>query len=213
MLTGIFSFRGRINRLQYWLGSLGMGVFVAVVCLAPLMMGGGLRSGSDIGAQLGLMALLAIPTLVIVLWVGLSMQARRIRDIGLDPVIVMPIWILIGIADKVLKPGFPHLSAIQLATPSTLVVLINLIGGAALCFWPGRGDTAQDIAATFDLPEPDGPPGGYRRPDYVQAAYARIEAERAAPQPARQPSASPTGAPAPRFSQASAQGGFGRPGL
>jgi uncharacterized membrane protein YhaH (DUF805 family) len=216
MLTGIFSFRGRINRLQYWLGSMGMGFFVALVLLTPLVMAGASAShgGGAAGALagLGLMALLAVPTLVIACWVGLSLQARRIRDIGLDPVIVMPLWILIGVADKLLTPGFPHLTAVQLATPSVAAIVINLIGGAALCFWPGRGDGPRDLGGGFDLPDPDAPRGG-ARPSYVEAAYARIEAERAAPPPADWTPRPPTPAPAPRFSQAASHGGFGRRGL
>lgn len=217
MLSGIFSFRGRINRLQYWLGSMGVGFFVAVVLLTPLMIGAGSVSGSHPGngaglvAGLGLLALLAIPTMVIACWVSLSLQARRIRDIGLNPVVVMPLWILIAVADKLLTPGFPHLTAIQLVTPSVIGALINLAGGAALCFWPSRGDSAQDIAATFDLPDRDDPLRDPRRPDYVNAAFARIEAERAAPPPPREPMAAP--APAPAYRQAQAPVGFGRRGL
>ena len=210
MLTGIFTFRGRINRLQYWLGSMGIGLFVAVVLLGPLIAGGGADSAASAGAKLGLLALLAIPTIFIAFWVSLSLQARRIRDIGFNPVIVMPLWMLIAVADKLLTPGFPHLSPVQLASPSVVGALINLVGGAALCFWPGRGHTAQDIAATFDLPDRDDPSGG-KRPDYVNAAFERIEAERNAPQPPRPPVSAP--APAPAFRQAAAPAGFGRRGL
>src|SRR5271154_3884479 len=96
MLAAIFSFRGRLNRIQYFLGSWGLGM--ALVVLAVILFVGALGGRSPEEPQnmasLGLTALFCIVVLgPIYLWVSFSMQARRFRDIGWEPTVVIPAWI------------------------------------------------------------------------------------------------------------------------
>jgi uncharacterized membrane protein YhaH (DUF805 family) len=70
----LFSFNGRIRRLHYWMGAIGIGVVYAVVMtvLMMLMRNGGIMS--TIGGIIGLVVLIAI------VWAGLALQIKRWHD-------------------------------------------------------------------------------------------------------------------------------------
>jgi uncharacterized membrane protein YhaH (DUF805 family) len=64
-------------------------------------------------------------------WIALSLQARRLRDIGLEPLIVIPLWI----------------ATLGLAQSQPLIAAsISLALFACLYAWPGRrGGLAWDF--------------------------------------------------------------------
>jgi len=197
MLGAVFSFRGRVNRLQYLAGCVGLGV--GVVLLAVIVLGGAVVSaGSDKSAMLkaGLVGLLFLIVVVpLYLWISLSLQARRLRDIGWEPIFVIPALFVFDILDRFLALGAPQIAVTPgLMSMSWLGVCVNL--GLTLClfFWPGRPEF--DVASVFD----DEPPP------------ARTSPARPAPTPVATRAPVPSRPAAPR-PVASAPAGFGRRGL
>ncbi len=92
MLTAVFSFRSRLNRRQYFLGNCAIGAvltFLGAVLIGFSELAPTARPtlAMDVDAAL---LVIAAPLAV---WSALSLQARRLRDIGLEPLIVMPMWI------------------------------------------------------------------------------------------------------------------------
>ena len=81
MVEALFMFGGRLNRLQYLLaGVLTHLVGGAILLLGIVSMGN--------GAGAGAIAILALAGIAL-LWMALSLQAARIRDIGLSPLLVI----------------------------------------------------------------------------------------------------------------------------
>jgi len=68
--------------------------------------------------------------------VSLQLQCMRIRDIGWDPVCVMPGWFVVMIFDKILATKFPALALTHDHTGTVVGALVNLGLGLALMFWP-----------------------------------------------------------------------------
>jgi len=120
-------------------------------------------------------------------WISLSLQARRLRDIGWEPVFVIPAWVVAMAIDLTMAQSGPKLWMLPFAGPTILGWLIILLTEVCLLFWPGRTYAADDFL-TLESP-------AERAPKPTTAAPA-------ATRPARRPSpASPAGA------------GFGRRGL
>lgn len=178
MLAAVFSFRGRINRLQFFAAS--MGLFGAEVVMFVIAIVVGLVSGR--GAALIPVALIAVAIVVGSIWIGLSLHARRVRDVGLDPVIVIPMLTLVIGADRLVAQAnpaiaFPAGSAVTHGLGSHTLVgnLILTAYVLFLLFWPGRRSDAQtptNWADNVDLPNPS-------------AMLARASAPMRAPGPAR----------------------------
>jgi len=117
MLTAVFSFRGRLNRLQYFLGivlTLLAATFLGFIELAPT---------SRPALTMEVNAVLLVIAAPLAVWSAVSLQARRLRDIGLEPLLVIPLWI-----------GSLGLAQIQ----PMLAVSISLALFACLYGWPGR---------------------------------------------------------------------------
>jgi uncharacterized membrane protein YhaH (DUF805 family) len=163
MLAAIFSFRGRLNRIQYFLG--GCGLALALVALAVILFVGALSgrsSGRPDIASLGLTALFCLVVLVpLYAWISFSLQARRFRDIGWEPAFVIPAWIGLDVLDRILVMAAPQFAVSAGAGVSLLGLLLNLGLGLCLLFWPGRpGYDIGSVAAVFDdaPPPPSEPP-------------------------------------------------------
>ncbi len=173
MLEMAFSFHGRINRLQYFLRSLGFGMAIGVfVVVAAVAAYSGLRQGAGGLMLILLMVLLAIPVIVAMFWISFSLQARRFRDMGWNPLYVIPGWIAFDTLDALVVRLNPALSVLPNAPhvhQSLLGGLVNLVLGGCLLFWPGRAeDDGSQPAAT------PRPPKAPREPR--QAAAARVAA-------------------------------------
>lgn len=163
MLAAVFSFRGRLNRLQYFLGSWGLGTVMIVLVVVILASVGGMAGGGAPGPaaliRLGVVALLALLVIApVYFWVSFSLQARRFRDIGWEPVFVIPAWIGAGIVDRLAVMGAPQLAVIDGSGVSWFGLLLNLGLAGCLLFWPGK--KPFDIAAVFD----DVPPAAQLSP-------------------------------------------------
>jgi uncharacterized membrane protein YhaH (DUF805 family) len=170
MFEAVFSFRGRLNRLQYLASSMALG---AVVTIAVVIIGvsafaqfhgsGGPPSLAGLGPIL-LIALLLVPPFF---WVSFSLQARRFRDIGWNPVLVIPLWLGVLVIDQLVAMAVPAIS-LPLVHRTIVGVLFNLAMGGSLLFWPGHGD--NPAPPMFEDPWTPAPPAPEPRPAMPQAA-------------------------------------------
>lgn len=85
VVSFLFSYRGRINRAQYWLGSLGVGVggIVLFMLLAFLMPQREFdKTSGGLIAALTQMAIIVVPIWALMAWCGLALQVKRFHDRG-----------------------------------------------------------------------------------------------------------------------------------
>jgi uncharacterized membrane protein YhaH (DUF805 family) len=178
MLDAIFSFRGRLNRLQYFLGLLGLGGAVFVVIMLFFAFGG-LSVVVGGVSKLGMLALAALPVLAAWIWITLSLQARRIRDIGWSPLLVIGCWFAVGILDRLVAHASPGLSMAPLHQSTLLGGLINLAFAGVLLFWPGGADEDDFVPLLADegpapaRPAPAAPSALARSPTPAPAGFGR----------------------------------------
>jgi hypothetical protein len=69
-------------------------------------------------------------------WATFTLQSMRIRDIGWDPVCVIPAWIAILIVDALVAIKIPAFSLGQEHLGTIVGALTNLALLLALLFWP-----------------------------------------------------------------------------
>ena len=180
MLGFLFGFNARLGRLHFFLATIASAVLMTVIFIA---IAGLAFQNAPKGMIPSLTSWQVIAAAVLFIWVNLTLQSMRIRDIGWDPVCVIPGWFAASIIDGLVAGKFP---AIALGGQLGTIVgaLVNLALFLALLFWPS---SEQDNSA---------PTSGdrFRTPDL----------------PSRSPVTESL--PAPRISPA-ANGGFGRRGL
>ena len=159
MLGSAFSFRGRIGRLQYFMGVLATAaafVLPIIVILGVL----GVHDVASAGPALALIVLLMIVGVPVAIWVGLSLQTRRIRDIGLNPLYVIPILFVIGLVDQIVALAVPGLSIAGLHRQTPFGLLVSLATAGALLFWPGKadpGDAPPSLGVNWMTPDEPSP--------------------------------------------------------
>ena len=80
----LFSFRGRINRAQYWLGSLGVGVGAALAISIAIAVAGPPPSAEKTGyLQAAALFLLIVGAITLLsTWCSLALQVKRFHDRG-----------------------------------------------------------------------------------------------------------------------------------
>lgn len=176
MLDMIFGFNARIGRLMFFMGSIALNV-VNLALAIPLAYylykqgAAGHMPASIWSAGTPVYAFLGFSLL------GYFMlSSMRVRDIGWDPIIIIPTWIAITVADHLMASHLPGLAA-QFGNSSmshgTIVGgLFNLAMTLVLLFHPSGEPTKMSL--TFDDDDP--PPS----PDAPKRNAAAMPAQRLA---------------------------------
>ena len=135
MLGFLFGFNARLGRMHYFLSTIGLAVVMTAVCFA--IAGHAVQSIPGMTLSLGLMGWPTIVAAVVFSWMTFTLQSMRIRDIGWDPVCVIPAWIAILIIDKLVAGKIQTWSLGHDHHGTIVGALVNLALFLALLFWPG----------------------------------------------------------------------------
>jgi uncharacterized membrane protein YhaH (DUF805 family) len=154
MLGFIFGLNARLGRLQYFLSIIGLAVVMTGICFLMA------RESFDAAANgippsIELIKRPAIIVGIIFLLITLTLQAMRFRDIGWDPVCVIPGWFAVLIVDMVVVKKFPGLSLGPDRHGTAVGALVNVALLLALFFWPSVHD--EDSMPTLDEPRRSDP--------------------------------------------------------
>lgn len=158
MLGFLFGFNARIGRLYYFLATIGLGIVMAGLGFA-IMAAAYQSTLRGVPTSFSNVALPVYAVLAIFILASLSLQCMRIRDIGWDPVYVMPTWLAIMAIDWLVASKYPAWSLGPEHFGTVVGGLVNFGMTLALLFWPGAEYAA--MPPSFDAPsprQPDPPP-------------------------------------------------------
>jgi uncharacterized membrane protein YhaH (DUF805 family) len=168
-MSYLFGFNARIGRLHYFLSTILLGVVITVMTFAVASTSlHGLAQGASLSQMKG-------PLIGIVLMFALAsfmLYSMRFRDIGWDPVCVIPLWIALVVVDRVIAAKIPAVS-LGHDHPGTIVgVLVNLGLVLALLFWPSGAHETE--TPNFGAPPPRLPDAPLPRQEAATQAASRI---------------------------------------
>jgi len=136
MLGYVFGLNARLGRLHFFLATIALAIVMTAICFAIAMAVLRTASPSMVRPE-DLTHNRAIIAAMIFFGVATFMlQSMRIRDIGWDPVCVIPAWIALMIVDHVVAGRFPAWAIGEEHQDTTVGALINLGLLLALTFWP-----------------------------------------------------------------------------
>lgn len=138
MLDLVFGLNTRLGRLHFFLATLVLAVVMTAICwVVAISVLRNVNPASfrpeDLLKSSGMIAAMVVFALATV-----TLYSMRFRDIGWDPVCVVPAWIALMIVDYVVALKFPHLAIGQEHTGTIVGGIVNLVLTLALLFWPGR---------------------------------------------------------------------------
>lgn len=195
MIDSLFMFGGRLNRLQYFFA----GMLISLI--AGAILGVAFFSMAAADAGVGGFAILVFFGLPF-LWMSISMQAARIRDIGLNPLPV--VGGLMAFYTAAHLAGMAAAGVEMKLVFSGLNLVVQLLHCLFLLFMPG-----DSFSRSAPPPSFDNMPGGDR---YGRTAWDD-SAIPSTPAPAHYASPQPAPVRATRQPQAHAKPAFGRRGL
>jgi uncharacterized membrane protein YhaH (DUF805 family) len=132
VLAKLFSFHGRLTRLEFLGWSFaGAGILIVAAVLFIVL---GVIDGRMHPAVTGLIAILAV--VVAAVWSGLALQVKRIRDMGLSPLLVIGGLMAFEVFDTLVLRHVVHLSFFAPGFHSAVGELAQLAFIGALLFWP-----------------------------------------------------------------------------
>ncbi len=147
MLGFLFGFNARLGPIPYL---AGMVVLSALWTAIYVVTGGrGFSSGS-----LSEMTWPAIGITVVFTYMILMLQSMRIRDIGWNPVYVIPAWMVIPIIDKLVADNIPAWAVGQGVNGTSVGSAINVGLVLALIFWRSEdkeGPAFREIPRVPDI--------------------------------------------------------------
>lgn len=139
MLGFLFGFNARLGRLHFFLATLALAVLMTAICFAIAMAvfrdtAPGMIRPDELMKNRAIIAAMVLFGLA-----TFMLQSMRIRDIGWDPVCVVPAWIALMIVDHVVAGRFPAWAIGQEHQGTVVGALVNLGLMLALTFWPSAG--------------------------------------------------------------------------
>jgi uncharacterized membrane protein YhaH (DUF805 family) len=170
MLGFLFGFNARLGRMHFFLGTIVLAVVMTAICFA---IAAALFRHMPRGFRPTEADLMTWPVIAAVVFFGLvtfTLQAMRIRDIGWDPVCVIPAWIAIALVDSLIANKVPSWSIGHTHHGTIVGALTNLVLFGALLFWPS-GDYDESMPSFSAPRKPDAPPP---RSGAASAPTARI---------------------------------------
>ena len=119
-MGALFSFRGRCGRLAY-LGIfvVQMGVLVLGITIGAVGLVAGAKNSADGAAAISVLVFLAV--LIATIWIGAAALARRTRDMGWDPKVVVPLWYGVSALVWLAPPLLPFVYLFQLVVGGILI--------------------------------------------------------------------------------------------
>jgi uncharacterized membrane protein YhaH (DUF805 family) len=156
MLGFIFGFNARLGRMHFFLGTIALAVVMTLICFAIAGVAfSNMPRGVHPSAEMLMGSWPVIAAGVLFGTATFTLQAMRFRDIGWDPVCVIPGWIAVAIVDRIVALKMPALSIGHTHTGTAVGALVNLALLLALLFWPSGDYEAP--TPTFEEPprQPD----------------------------------------------------------
>ena len=149
----LLGFEGRISRLGYFWRAVA-----AVIGIVALALGGGAAALSLI-RPLGLgdyeeaSRWLAITVLLLVLWSSFALASRRLRDMGAEPVHILPLFAALWVVNTVLLEPLSRMHPGGFGILEGSWALLQTAAAIPLLLWPGR-PAPTPVRAGY---EPTGP--------------------------------------------------------
>jgi uncharacterized membrane protein YhaH (DUF805 family) len=168
MLGFLFGLNARLGRVHYFLATIMLAIVMTAICfaIATYLIQ---SSPADLLTPASLMTWPTIAAMVFFAWMTFTLQSMRIRDIGWDPVCVIPAWIAILIIDKVVAGKIPAWSVGQEHNGTVVGALVNLALFLTLLFWPDGDYETPAYGGTSNKPDRSA-----ARPDSGAIAAARL---------------------------------------
>jgi uncharacterized membrane protein YhaH (DUF805 family) len=154
MLGFLFGFNARLGRLHFFFATIALAVAMTAICFLIAMSGvhaAPVRTRPTF-EQLTWPMLIAVGFFAVA---TLTLQSMRFRDIGWDPVCVIPAWIALLAVDKLVATKMPAWSLGQEHHATIVGALVNFGLLLALTFWPsGDYDGPSETPRATDAPLP-----------------------------------------------------------
>ena len=167
MLGYLFGFNARIGRLHYFLATIGLAIVITGITFA-IASAAYHGNAKAIPLTVKHMQWPLIGVAVLFCLASLTLHSMRFRDIGWDPVCVIPGWIALMIVDYLIASKIPAMSLGPEHNGTIVGALTNLGLFLALLFWPGSNH--EPAVPTFGG-RSDAPP---RRQEATSQAASRI---------------------------------------
>jgi uncharacterized membrane protein YhaH (DUF805 family) len=148
MLGFVFGFNARLGRLQFFLASLALAVSMTAVCFAIALTLARTISSGTIRPEEIARHWAVIPAIVVFGFATVTLQSMRIRDIGWDPVCVIPAWISLLLVDHAMAGRFPAWAIGPEHQATAIGGTVNHVLMLALTFWPSA-DRVGGFAGAF----------------------------------------------------------------
>jgi|UPI000424B9F4 uncharacterized membrane protein YhaH (DUF805 family) len=156
MLGFLFGFNARLRRLQFFLATIAVAILMTAICFAIFSYAfQHWPRGTVPNLALAMTLWPVLAAAVLFGWLTFTLYAMRIRDIGWDPVCVIPGWIAVMIIDYLIATKVPAMSLGPEHHGTAVGGLVNLALTLAVLFWPSGHYEAQAPASggSFRMPE------------------------------------------------------------
>ncbi|MEJ0065539.1 MAG: DUF805 domain-containing protein [Caulobacteraceae bacterium] len=145
----LFGFEGRVGRLGYLCRFLVVLGLVLALTLEGSVMLTRLIRPMGLGDYEEASRLLTVVVALLALWSGLALASRRLRDMGLEPAHILPLFVALWVVNTVLVEPLSRTRPGSFGMLEVSWAALQAAAALPLLFWPG-------------LASPRAAPSGYK---------------------------------------------------
>ncbi|HVN02134.1 MAG TPA: DUF805 domain-containing protein [Caulobacteraceae bacterium] len=145
-------FDGRIDRVGYlWRSVAAVALIVILACAGAALLINVVRPTGAERYEVGSQAL-TDAIVLLVLWSTIALASRRLRDMGLEPAHIVPLYVALWVVNVVLLEPLSRQTPEAFGSLEAAWTVLQVLAVVPLLFWPGREVVTP--LARFDRPEP-----------------------------------------------------------
>jgi uncharacterized membrane protein YhaH (DUF805 family) len=152
-LGEIFGFDGRINRLGYLgrssIAGVGLAGAAMLGALALTTVGAGGIGAFDVWTQR-----LRLAVMLLGLWAGFALTTRRLRDMGMEPAHVVPVYAALWVVNTELLEPMVRLQPQTYGQIEAAWMVAQVLAVILVTFWPSRAPSEAAPHAAYAPAQP-----------------------------------------------------------
>jgi len=148
-----FGFDGRVSRLGYLWRSIVVAIAIAALAGVTLWALTNVLVPDGVTGPVGVQRDVITGAFLLALWASFALASRRLRDMGLEPAHIVPLYAALWVVNAVLLEPMSRFDPRNFGAIEAVWVAMQWLAAVPLLFWPPRAGSASKRAVY----EPDQP--------------------------------------------------------
>lgn len=149
-----FGFDGRVSRLGYLWRSIVVGICILALAGLSIWALTFVFVPDGLAGPVGLQRDVITGAFLLALWASFALASKRLRDMGLEPAHIVPLYAALWVINAVLIEPMSRVDPRNFAAVEGVWVAMQWLAAVPLLFWPARARQTPTRREMYETDQP-----------------------------------------------------------